>query len=193
MKPIRHPVLGLSPTKRGLVFAGSFVLSLVLWYALKTLDIPLQTPSARWGIVSLQFAHTVERSREIIDSWNLVARDNAQSGLLLDFIFPLCYSTALTIGCFWAASLFRERGFRKTGWAAFIIAWAQWPAAAFDYVENIALWIQVRGSIVDPWPEVAYVCASMKFLLSGLGVATLLGAVVIWALRRRARLAVPPV
>ena len=71
-----------------------------------------------------------KRSQEIIDSWKGTALDNARSGLLLDFIFPLCYSTVLTIACFWAASLFRERGFRKTAWLATGIAWLQWPAAA---------------------------------------------------------------
>ena len=142
MKAIRHPVLALSPAKRALVFVAALVFGFVLWYALQRLDAPLVRPESPWGIVSLQLAHTVEASQEIIGSWDKAARDNAQSGLLLDFLFPVCYSTALTIVCFWAAALFRERGYWKTGWLASLVAWAQWPAAAFDYVENIALWVR---------------------------------------------------
>ena len=73
--------------------------------------------------------------------------------------------TALTIVCFWAAALFRERGYRKTGWLASLVAWAQWPAAVFDYVENIALWGELRGTIADPWPRIAFFCATIKFAL----------------------------
>ncbi len=186
MKAFRHPVLALSGTKRGLLFVGAFVLMCIFWYALQRLDVLLETPAAHWGIVSLELAGTPERSREIIESWNVAARDNAQSGLLLDFLFPLCYSTTLTIACFWAAGLFRDRGYRKTGWLAGTAAWAQWPAAAFDYVENCALWMELRGSIQDPWPRLARTCASIKFLLVALGLCTVISAAVIWILRRRA-------
>jgi hypothetical protein len=192
MKALRHPVLALSPTKRALVFVGALVFGFVLWYALQRLDAPLVRPESPWGIVSLQFAHTVERSQEIISSWDKSARDNAQSGLLLDFLFPVCYSTALTIVCFWAASLFRERGYRKAGWLASLVAWAQWPAAAFDYVENIALWMQLRGPIADPWPRIAFYCATIKFLLVAAGLCLLVAALIVWAFRFRARPALPP-
>ncbi len=124
---------------------------------MQTLNTSLVNPKSPLGIVSLQFAHTPELSQEIIGSWDQSARDSAQSGLLLDFLFPICYSTALTIACFWAVSLFRERGYRKTGWLAAGIAWAQWPAAVFDYMENVALWVEIRGTIADPWPRIAFI------------------------------------
>jgi hypothetical protein len=192
MKPIRHPVLGLSPTKRALVFAAALVFGFVLWYALQTLNAALVNPKSPWGIVSLQLAHTPEHSQEIIGSWDQSARDSAQSGLLLDFLFPVCYSTALTIACFWAVALFRERGYRKTGWLAATIAWAQWPAAVFDYIENIALWVEVRGTIAQPWPQIAYVCASIKFLLVGAALCALIAALVVWIFRFRATAAPAP-
>lgn len=191
MRALQHPVLRLSGPKRLLIFLGALVLTFVEWYALQTLDVPLETPQARWGIISLELSHTVERSQEILDSWNLAARDNAQSGLLLDFLFPACYSTVTTIACFWAAALFHERGFRKTRWLTVIIAWLQWPAAAFDYVENIALWVQLRGTVADPWPRIASTCALIKFLLIAAGLGVLIAAAAVWVLRRRATPAVP--
>jgi hypothetical protein len=193
MKSIRHPVLALSGTKRALVFAAALVFGFVLWYALQTLNAALVNPKSPWGIVSLQFAHTPELSQEVVGSWDKAARDSAQSGLLLDFLFPVCYSTALTIVCFWAAALFRERGFRKTGWLAAGIAWAQWPAAVFDYIENIALWVEVRGTMTDPWPRIAYVCASLKFGLVAAALCLLIAAFVVWVFRFRAATAPAPV
>jgi len=186
MKALRHPIETLTRAKRAILFAVSFVVGFVLWYALQRLDLPLETPEARWGIVSLELSGTVERSQEIIDSWKGTARDNAWSGLMLDFLFPLCYSTVMTIACFWAASLFRERGFRKTAWLATIVAWLQWPAAASDYVENIALWIQLRGPIQDPWPAIGRDSAIIKFALIAAGLVVITGACVIFVLRRRA-------
>jgi hypothetical protein len=193
MHAIRHPVLALSPAKRALLFTAAIVFGFVLWYALQTMNTQLVNPKSPHGIVSLQLARTTEASQEIIGSWDKAARDNAQSGLLLDFLFPVCYSTALTVVCFWAAMLFRERGYWKTGLLAALIAWAQWPAAAFDYVENIALWVQLRGTIADPWPAIAFYCATIKFLLVAAALCVLVAALVIWIFRFRARPApVPP-
>jgi hypothetical protein len=186
MKPLRHPIEVLTRAKRAILFAASLVIGFVLWYALQQLDVPLETREARWGIVSLELSGTLERSQEIVDSWKGTALDNARSGLLLDFIFPLCYSTVLTIACFWAASVFRERGFRKTAWLATAIAWLQWPAAVCDYVENIALWIQLRGPIQDPWPAIARDSATIKFALVAVALCVVVAAAVILVLRRRA-------
>jgi len=191
MKPLRHPIQDLSRAKRSVLFGVTSLVGFVLWYALQQLDVPLETHEARWGIVSLELSGTVEGSQEIIDSWKGTALDNARSGLLLDFIFPLCYSTVLTIACFWAASLFRERGFRKTAWLATAIAWLQWPAALCDYVENIALWVQIRGPVQDPWPGIGRDSAMIKFALIMLGLCSIVGAAVIFVLRRRAQATQP--
>jgi hypothetical protein len=192
MKSFRHPLLRLSDGRRRLIFCGALLLSLIFWYVLQSLDAPLVTPAARWGMVSFQFANSVERSNEILESWNVAARQNAQSSLLIDFLFPLCYSTTLTIACLWAAGLLGERGFRKMKWLAATIAWAQWPAAGFDYVENVALWVQLQRPPVDPWPRVAFTAAAIKSLLIALGLGVWLAAIVVWILRRRAAIPPPP-
>jgi hypothetical protein len=187
MRSIRHPVAVLSRTKRGILFAAALVLTCVLFPALQSLNAPLETPAARWGILSLEMSSTSERSREIVGSWDLSARENAKSGLLLDFLFPLCYATTLTVACFWAAGMFRARGYRMTGGLSALVAWGQWPAAALDYVENIAMWMEVRGSLDQPWPRIAATCATIKFVLILAGLAILVAALIVWALRRRAR------
>jgi hypothetical protein len=152
----------------------------------KSLDAPLVTPAASWGILSFEMARTVERSNAILESWNVTARQNAQSSLLLDFLFAICYSTTLTIGCFWAAGLLAERGFRKTKWLATVVAWAQWPAAGLNYVENVALWVQLSRGAADPWPRIAFYAATIKYVLIAAGLGVWLAAIVVWILRRRA-------
>jgi len=74
---------------------------------------------------------------------------------------------------------------------AFGIAWLQWPAALCDYVENIALWVQIRGPVQDPWPGIGRDSALIKFTLIALGLCSIVGAAVILVLRRRARPTLP--
>jgi hypothetical protein len=187
MKALSHPLLRLSRVKRIVLFLVAAVLTFVLLTAIRTLDAQLWTPAAGWGMLSFQFAKTPERSTEIIKSWDLAAQKNAESSLLLNFLFPLCYSTMLTLGCLWASRLFHERGFHKTGFLSTTIAWAQWPAAVCDLLENVALWVQLNQTAgTDPWPKIAYFCALIKFaaVLTGLGI--LAAALLTSVLRRRA-------
>jgi len=43
-------------------------------------------------------------------------------------------------------------------------------AALFDAVENFALWKILLGAWASPWPELAAVCAQVKFGLLLLGL-----------------------
>jgi hypothetical protein len=188
MKRVVHPVLRLSRAKQIVLFLASTVLTFVLFSVLRTLDSQLNTAAAPWGMLSFEFAHTPDRSEEIIKSWNLPAqKSSAESSVLLGFLFPPCYSTMMTIACFWAAGMFHDRGFHKTGWLSTAAAWLQWPAAVFDWIENFALWVQLKwsGSSGSSWPQIAFVCATIKFALVLAGVSVLIAAVVVWIRRRR--------
>jgi hypothetical protein len=54
----------------------------------------------------------------------------------------------------------------------------QWLAAGFDAVENIALLVLLFGRLASPWPQVAWVCAVLKFSLIILGIAYILYALI---------------
>src|ERR1700733_3102856 len=97
MKFLRHPIPAISPTKRLLIFVSGLVLTFVILYAIKLLNVPLENAVAGWGILSLEASGSVERSKAIIESWSGSALSNAQSCVLLDFLFAVCYSTTLTI------------------------------------------------------------------------------------------------
>ncbi len=70
------------------------------------------------------------------------------------------------------------------------LAWGQWLAGAFDAVENAGLLILLYhpGAPASPWPQLAAVCASAKFLLLAAGAGFVLLAAPRRAKRRMARL-----
>ena len=45
------------------------------------------------------------------------------------------------------------------------LAWGLWIAALLDFVENFALVILLFGWVQSPWPQIAAVCAAIKFAL----------------------------
>lgn len=62
------------------------------------------------------------------------------------------------------------------------LAWAQWVVLASDAVENTALLHILCKGVAVPWPQLALICAVVKFTFLALG---LLGLVVIFLQTRR--------
>lgn len=144
---------------------------------------PLTTPAAPYGIVSLELAGTEAKARAIIDSWDAAAREHALFGVKLDYLFLLTYSTGISLGCVWAASLVQER--RWLVRAGLYLAWLQWLAALFDAIENLGLLKMLQGRIGQPWPWIAQWFAIPKFVLIAPGLLyTLVVGGGLW-LRRR--------
>jgi hypothetical protein len=65
---------------------------------------PLKTASAPYGIISFEFAFSPERTQEVISSWSPEAQIRAAFIQGLDFLFPLVYAAALSVGCLLAAN-----------------------------------------------------------------------------------------
>lgn len=59
-------------------------------------------------------------------------------------------------------------------------------AAAFDMVENAALWQLLLGSLNPYWPKLATTCAILKFgiILAGLGYIVVGLLALLWNARR---------
>ena len=96
----------------------------------------------------------------------------------LDYLFMVAYSTTIALGCLWAADAFRARlpGLAAAGpW----LAWGQWVAGLCDAVENVALTVMLLGGVADPWPGLAWWCATPKFVLIVAGLLYSLGAVAV--------------
>ena len=90
----------------------------------------------------------------------------AAFGLGIDYLFMPLYALALSLGILLAAG-------RHTGAFAKLGAWLGWGALVaplFDGVENFALYQLLANGVASPWPEIAYWCATFKFILLIVGL-----------------------
>jgi hypothetical protein len=140
---------------------------------------PLRNTVAPWGIVSLQFARTTRRSQEIVDSWRDRVQTAAIPGLWLDYLYLISYAITLALGCMWSA---RQLGDRFEGLTRLSenLPWLMLLAALFDATENLAHLVQLYSRPKPPWPLVAFLCATAKFLLVGLGALDWAAGVLVW-------------
>jgi hypothetical protein len=149
-----------------------FTLTLAFFAVFGILDQPLRTPAAPNGIVSFEIAGSTTQAAAIRDSWSPTARLYAAFGLGLDFLFMPVYATALSLSTLLAAT--RRKGRAWLGLGA-VLAWGAYLAAGLDVVENSALLhILLQGAAL-PMPQIAAICAMLKFvvLLIGIGYALL--------------------
>jgi hypothetical protein len=166
---MRHPLDAIPAGRRRTLFAPLVVLTLGMTAVMAVVDRPLRTSAAPRGIVSFELAGDAATSARIIDSWDERARRYAAFGLGLDFLFLCAYSTSIACACLWAGGVFGARGLALAG-AGPPLAWGQWLAALLDAEENSALAVLLLAGVRDPWPRVAWVCASLKFLLVAAGL-----------------------
>ena len=167
-----HPLERIKPERRKHYFYPLLALTLLLLLSMNFIGLPLNTAAAPQGIISFEFAATPERAQEMLDSWSPEARVRAGFIQGLDFLFPLAYSTTVGLGCVMAAGVIARRG-QAASRLGVPLAWGLWAAAALDYVENIGLVVLLFGPVQSPWPQLAAVCAGIKFALlaAGLGYA----------------------
>jgi hypothetical protein len=174
---MKQPMEFVPQDRRRPVFLVFLLLTAILLVSFLAMDAPLQTGAAPFGTVSFELAGSVQRAGEILDSWGglnelggftvfqpLALR--AAFGLGMDYLFMTVYAIALSLGILLASG--RHPGaFEKAGaW----LAWGAILAALLDGVENAALLTIMLGSITSPWPELAAVCASIKFMLLVIGM-----------------------
>ena len=121
------------------------------------------------NIVDFEFCRTVDRANAILNAWNQVARIQAGFNLGFDFLYIPVYSTTIAMACVWAANkLGGNRIWHNMG---MLFAWGLWVAAILDCVENYALLTMLQGTVANPYPAIATLCASCKFSLILLGLA----------------------
>lgn len=161
---IRHPFGGLSESAQKRSFISLLVITLAVMMGLNVIGRTLITAAAPQGIVSFEFAGTVEAARRMMDSWGETGRIAAGVSLGLDYLFLVAYSCCIALGCVLTArSLFYRVTFLAS--IGFVFAWAQFLAALLDAVENFALIEVLLGSNQEIWPALARLCAAPKFLI----------------------------
>ncbi len=166
---ITHPYQHIPSRRRLAVFLPLLALALVLTAILQAVDAPLKTAAAPQGIVSYELAGTTAGAERILASWNGRAREHAALSLGLDFLYMPSYAIAIGLACAWLAEALRRRA-RWLGALGVILAWGQIVAALLDANENVALTTMLLAAVADPWPAIAFGCATVKFLLIGAGL-----------------------
>jgi hypothetical protein len=193
---MQHPLEFIPAEYRKRIFFTLLTLTLSLFAVFRVLDQPLRTPAAPNGIVSFEFAGNAQTARAITDSWkqmslllsSVAGQPNpdivnvpfvfAAFGLGLDYLFMPIYSFALAFGTLFAMG--RHAGwFRSLGAAA---GYGTFAAALFDAAENYALFQILLNKIYSPYPEIAYYCASLKFVLLIFGLLYILSG---WLLPKK--------
>ena len=156
-----HPLDSIPRGRRLATFlyllAGTIVLSLALRFVGPFVP----------NIVDFEFAGTVAQVTGILTAWDAVAKFRAGFNLGLDYLYMPLYSTTIALACIWGARVLRGKVWNGIG---IILAWCLWLAAIFDAVENYALVTMLFGAVVDPYPQIAQVCAACKFSLILLGL-----------------------
>ncbi len=161
-----HPVESIA-AKRG-PLAGLAAASVAAAIVLTVRGAPLRTDAAPHGIVSFEFAADRPTARAILQSWSGLY-DAAAFNLYFDFLFLLLYSSAIALACARTATALRPRRARAAAFGV-VLTWGQWLAGALDMVENVALLFLLWGSSNSSLPPLAFVCATIKFALVGLGL-----------------------
>jgi hypothetical protein len=144
----------------------------------------LNTHEAPNGIISFELAGSVIVADSILDSWSAKAREVAAFSLGLDYLFLVAYSSAFALACIWASRtprIVNTALYRIGLW----LAWGQFAAGLFDAIENGALITILLDAPKTPWPEIARICALIKFSLLGLALVYILLGVILRLLPAR--------
>ncbi len=183
---MHHPLQSIPPSRRKALFWGMLVATL-LWMALmQVVSAPLITPDAPQGIVSFELAGSLGKAKWILASWDAHARLYAAFGLGIDYIFMLLYSTTIGLACLWAGDVLHAMRWPLSGLGVGL-AWGQWLAAALDALENVALAILLLQGLAHGWPELARLCAVLKFALIISGLVYAFGGLAAYLFQRLKR------
>lgn len=167
---MKHPLEFVPERLRKSSFYFFFAFTLLIFGIFMGLDVPLQTDAAPGGMVSFELAFRADLSQGMVDSWNPEAKLAAAFGLGFDYLFMPVYSLALALG------LLLARSDKRAFYFSFVnfMGWGAFAAALFDAVENFALWHILTQGTQTPYPQLAAVCATLKFTLLIVGLVTAL-------------------
>lgn len=171
-----HPLNSIPMAKRLSVFLPLLVATVVLTAIFRFIG-PF-TPN----IVDYELAGSAGKVAAIVSAWSASGQLlRASFNLGLDYLYMPVYSTTIALACVWAALVISNRGWRGLG---MLLAWGLWLAAVFDATENYALITMLFGTVADPYPQIAAVCAVCKFGLIVLGLLYSAIAAVVWITER---------
>jgi hypothetical protein len=178
---MNHPLMSIPRSSRKPLFWFLLLFTLGVMVAINRVSKPLITPAAPNGIVSFELAGTPQNAQIILDSWDQEARLHAAFSLGFDYLFMGLYSTTIALACLWGSYVLQANRWPGV-FLGILLAWALWLAAVLDGIENVALSLTLFTAPAYPWPQVAQVCATIKFglIFAGLIYAFLALIVRFW-------------
>ena len=164
-----HPLAAIPAHRRTRVFVPLLIATLVITFLFRFIG------PAQPTIVDFELAGSVEKAQVIIDAWNPTDQIRAGFSLGFDYLYMPVYSTTIALACVMAAGVLRKTAWHITG---LLLAWGLWIAAVCDATENLALFTELLGNNVAPYPQIAQICATIKFGLIVLGLLYVIVGVV---------------
>lgn len=156
----------------GLATLGLFVVLAVIDQSIRDTGGP--------GIVSFEVEFTSDNARETLEQWGEDGRADARLSLWLDYGFLVAYAAFFSLA---VLALVDALGWRRWEFlAAFPLV-----GAVCDAIENGALLLTIGQDGDQPWPFIAGVFASIKFLALTPAQLFVLVGFVVWLIRRRRR------
>jgi hypothetical protein len=171
-----HPLAAIPSGQRVRVFVPLLIATLLITFALRFIG------PAQPTIVDFELAGSVPQAQAIVDAWSETDRIRAGFSLGFDYLYMPVYSTTIALACVMAASVVKRRAWLTLG---LLLAWGLWIAALCDATENLALFSILLGNNVPPLPQIAQICATIKFGLIGLGLLYVIVGVVVKVLARK--------
>jgi hypothetical protein len=147
--------------RRGLIVLGLLLLTL----GMGALALPSIDDMGSVGIIEFELARTSDQASEYYGELGESGRDAAEDSLYLDYPYLILYGLFYAMACLVVAARAEERGMAHLARWGRPLAWGALAAAACDAAENLALLRVLDGHTDQPWPGLAFIFASAKFLL----------------------------
>jgi hypothetical protein len=168
---MKHPFENLSPHTQRTTYWVSLAATFILIGVLQSMAAPycdsLPGEPLKYNIIQYEFAGTVEKAQEIVDSWGAEGRAGLTKQILVDYAFAIAYPTAIAFAILAVLKNTRNKALLAGGR---VLAWLQPLAGLLDAVENYALLQMLKGVAYAPMPQVAYWCAAPKFVIVVAGI-----------------------
>lgn len=129
------------------------------------------------GIVPFEVEFTSDNARETLAKWGESGRDDAKLSLWLDYGFLVSYAAFFALA---VLALTESLGWRR--WA--FLATFPLIGAVSDAIENANLLMTIGQDGDEPWPLLAGVFASIKFLFLTPAQLFVIVGFVVWVSRR---------
>ena len=175
MNQLTHPLNAIPSDKRARVFVPLLIATLVITFLFRFIG------PAQPSIVDFELAGSVDQAQAIINAWSETDRIRAGFSLGFDYLYMPVYSTTIALACVMAAGVLKQRAWHTIG---ILLAWGLWIAAVSDATENLALLNELLGNNVAPWPQIAQICATIKFGLILLGLLYVVVGVVLRLIKK---------